>query len=180
MMHKPVSHENYKDDPLYRRVVNAVRHLHQNKGEVTPLNVLLTLGMLKPAKLLEWRQGRIPFLEAVLSANLSITNRVLRILRLHSHDIGMKDAKIEYTSIGRQKNLQFSRAADPNIERAYCRIYKLRVRPAPPASPEPTEPALPVSPASPDSLALTVPPAPAEPSEPTAPRVESPPDPQGS
>jgi len=165
MMHKPVNHENYKDDPLYRRVVNAVRHLQQNKGEVTPLNVLLTLGMLQPAKLLEWRQGRIPFLEAVLTANLSITNRVLRILRLHAQDLDMRDVPIEYTSIGRHKNLQFSRAADPNIERAYCRHYIVRVRPAPEVAPA-------------DSPATAEPPTP--PSEQPEADAETPPDPQGS
>ena len=169
-MHKPVNQENYKDDALYRRVVNAVRHLQQNKGDVTPLNVLLTLGMLAPAKMLEWRQGRIPFLEAVLTANLSITNRVLRILRLHAQDLDMRDVAVEYTSIGRHKNLQFSRAADPNIERAYCRHYIVRIRPVTPP------PAAPPAPSAPAETQPNTEPT----SEPTDPASATPPETQGS
>ena len=125
MQIKNVTPQNYKEDPLYRRVVNAVRHLTQSKQEITPINVLLTLGMLPPERLEEWRQGRIPFLEAALSSNLSKTNRVLRILRLHSHDANLKTVAQEYfrSGSGPKRLLVFSRSRDPNIERAYARLY---------------------------------------------------------
>lgn len=126
MIIKTVNAENYKDDPLYRRVVNAVRHLQQTKQELTPINVLLTLGMLAPDKLAEWQQGRIPFLEAVLKANLSKVNRVLRILRQHTtQDLDLRTIPLEYTRLGNcpRRILVFSKSNDPNIERAYARLY---------------------------------------------------------
>lgn len=125
MQIKNVTPQNYKEDPLYRRVVNAVRHLTESKQEITPINVLVTLGMLTPARLEEWRQGRIPFLEAALTANLSKTNRVLRILRLHSHDANLKTVELPYSRSGGgpKRLLVFSKSRDPNIERAYARLY---------------------------------------------------------
>jgi hypothetical protein len=125
MQIKNVTPENYKDDPLYRRVVNAVRHLQQTKGEVTPINVLLTLGVLTPAKLLDWQQGRIFFLEAALRSNLSKTNRILRLLRQHARDLKLRPIQVEYTRSGPgpRKTLQFAKSHDPNIERAYARKY---------------------------------------------------------
>ena len=101
------------------------RHLQQTKADITPINVLLTLGMLPPEKLREWQQGRIPFLEAVLTSNLSKTNRVLRILRLHAADLNLRIVPNEYVSQGRvpSKVLQFSRRAQENLENAYARIY---------------------------------------------------------
>lgn len=122
---KTVTPHNYKEDPLYRRVVNAVRHLQQTKGDVTPINVFVTLGLLPPAKLQEWQQGRILFLEAVLGTNLSKINRVLRILRLHSLDLNLVCKQIDYVrqGSGPRKLLKFTRSADPNIERAYSRLY---------------------------------------------------------
>ena len=125
MQIKNVTAENYQDDPLYRRVVNAVRHLQQTKGEVTPVNVLMTLGMLTPAKLLEWRQGRIPFLEAALASNLSKTNRILRTLRLHVRDLNLESQPLQYLRINSNppRKLQFAKSGDPNIERAYAVLY---------------------------------------------------------
>jgi hypothetical protein len=122
---KTVTPDNYKEDPLYRRVVNAVRHLQENKGEVTPINVLLTLGMLTPAKLQEWERGEILFLEAVLHSNLSKTNRILRILRLHARDLDMRAVETDYTRVGPgpRRVLKFTKSGDPNIERAYARVY---------------------------------------------------------
>lgn len=122
---KTVTPHNYKEDPLYRRVVNAVRHLQQTKGDITPINVFVTLGLLAPAKLKEWQQGRILFLEAVLGTNLSKINRVLRILRLHSLELDLVCKQIDYVrqGPGPRKLLKFTRSADPNIERAYSRLY---------------------------------------------------------
>ena len=122
---KTVTPDNYQADPLYRRVVNALRHLQQTKGEITPINILVTLGMLTPAQLLEWRQGRILFLEAILQSNLSKTNRILRILRLHARDLNLRVVQTDYLRLGAgpRKILHFSKSGDANIERAYSRVY---------------------------------------------------------
>lgn len=136
---KMVTPDNYQADPLYRRVVNAVRHLQQTKGEITPINVLVTLGMLTPGQVQQWRQGRVLFLEAILQSNLSKTNRILRILRLHARDLEFDFVQIDYVRLGgARKILQFSKSGDANIERAYSRRYlppeAPKRPPAPPAS----------------------------------------------
>ena len=129
---KTVTPDNYQADPLYRRVVNALRHLQQTKGEITPIQVLVTLGFLTPVQILQWRQGHILFLEAILQSNLSKTNRVLRILRLHARDLDLRCIQTDYLRLGAgpRKILHFTKSGDANIERAYSRVY------LPPAPPE--------------------------------------------
>ena len=130
---KSVTPENYKEDPLYRRVVNAVRHLQQTKAQVTPINVLQTLGSLSPDQLQQWRQGYILFLEAVLQSNLSKTNRVLRLLALHARDLELRPASIRYVCLppGRRRELRFTRSGTPAIERAYATEYRSTAPPRP-------------------------------------------------
>jgi hypothetical protein len=122
---KTVDPHNYKDDPLYRRVANAVRHLQQTKGDVCPIGIFLTMGLLTPEDLKAWQAGRVPFLELVLKCNLSKANRILRILRLHALDLDMRHTPIDYSrsANGRRIPLHFTRSGDPNIERAYARLF---------------------------------------------------------
>jgi hypothetical protein len=122
---KTVTPHNYKEDPLYRRVVKAVAHLQNTRQDITPLAVLHTLGMLTPQAVDEWREGRVPYLEAVLKCNLSQANRILRILRLHALELNLRVEERQYRQIGRSRLLQFTRAGDPNIERAYARLYSV-------------------------------------------------------
>ncbi len=53
-----VSVEEYKNDPLYPRVVRAVTPLLAHGKVVAPVDVLVGMGILEKSKLEDWRFGR--------------------------------------------------------------------------------------------------------------------------
>ena len=65
--------------------VRAVAVLRTRGQVVAPVDVLISLGMLTPASLEDWRRGRLPCLEHAISGSLSRLSRLLRILRFHAH-----------------------------------------------------------------------------------------------
>src|SRR5262245_43216714 len=76
-----VSVDSYRDDSLYPRIVRAAELLLARGKVVAPVDVLVGMGLLDPAKLEAWRLGRVPFLEKVIDCNLTRLSRLLRILR---------------------------------------------------------------------------------------------------
>ena len=69
----------YRDDPLYPRIVRAVDALLHRGKVVAPVEVLVLMGMLEPARLEDWRFGRVPYLERVIRGSLPRLSRLLRI-----------------------------------------------------------------------------------------------------
>jgi hypothetical protein len=58
---------------LEERVVRAADDALARQQYVSPVDVLLGMGLLSPGQLLDWRRGRIDFLERVIQGNLTIT-----------------------------------------------------------------------------------------------------------
>jgi hypothetical protein len=73
----------------------------------------------------DWRFGRIPFLEKVIQCNLSNANRILRVLRLHALERGLKPSHTVYKKQGKGNRirLRFSKSGDPNLEAACSTHY---------------------------------------------------------
>ena len=80
----------YRQDPLYARIVSATQDLLRRGSVVTPVDVLIAMGLLTREQLEDWRRGRIPYLERVIHCNLSRLSRVLRILRHHAEELNLK------------------------------------------------------------------------------------------
>ncbi len=59
------------DRRLEERVRTAAEAALSERGFVTAIDVLLGLGWLQPSGEQAWRQGRMPYLERVATANLS-------------------------------------------------------------------------------------------------------------
>jgi hypothetical protein len=55
---------------LDRRVVRAAEAALAERKFVSSIDVLVGLGWLEPRRVDEWRQGRVPYLEAVVIASL--------------------------------------------------------------------------------------------------------------
>ncbi len=122
---KRVTAQNYRSDPLYPRVVRAVSELLAAQRTVAPVEVFQRMGLLSAEDVEAWQRGRVPFLERVVHCNLSKSNRVLRILRLHAHDLDMKPAEEPYFRWGRgpKQRLRFSKSRIPALEQAYSRRF---------------------------------------------------------
>lgn len=57
---------------------------------MTAVDVLVGLGWLQPSRLDEWRQGRVPYLEAVTTANLSKISKAIGIFRGWARETGLQ------------------------------------------------------------------------------------------
>jgi len=116
-----VNVENYRCDPLYPRIVRAVEPLLERGKVVAPVDVLVGMGLLAPAKLEEWRLGRVPYLEKVIDCNLVRLSRLLRLLRFHAHDLNLVPSMNASLRRGKgpKKRLRFTKTGDGKLEDAY-------------------------------------------------------------
>jgi hypothetical protein len=115
----------YREDPLYSRVVRAVDAILRHGKVVTPVDVLVGMGLLMPEQLEDWRRGRVPYLERVIHCNLTRLSRLLRILRFHAHDLKLVPSVTVYKRWGKgpKQLLRFTKTGDPTLEEAYARHF---------------------------------------------------------
>ncbi len=120
-----VSVHTFRDDPLYPRIARAVDQQLARGKVVTPIDVLISMGLLTPAHLEDWRRGRVPHLEKVINCNLTRLSRILRILRFHAHDLNLIASMTAYMrwSKGPKARLRFTKTGDPGMEQAYPRHF---------------------------------------------------------
>jgi hypothetical protein len=116
---------NYRHDRYYARIVKATEDLLREKGFVAPIELFIRMDLLSPASVENWRRGRIPYLESAIQCNLSKANRILRILRMHAHDLDLKPVPTVYKrwTRGPRTLLGFSKTGDRAVEEAYARHF---------------------------------------------------------
>ncbi len=108
------------DKRLEERVRTVAEAALSERGFVTAIDVFLGLRWLEPSSEQAWRQGRTPYLERVVTANLSKISTAMRCLRVWAHQRGLKPSETAYVARSRGRaNLRFSKSGDPSIERAY-------------------------------------------------------------
>jgi hypothetical protein len=108
------------DKRLERRVIAAAEAALAARQFVTAIDVLLGLGWLPASSEQAWRKGRIPYLEAAVTANLTKISKAMRYFRRWAQRRGLKPSETAYVrrSPGRPA-LRFSKSGKPSIERAY-------------------------------------------------------------
>ena len=117
--------DSYREDKLYPRIVRAVEPILARGKIVAPVDVLMGMGLLEPARLEDWRFGRVPYLEKVTKGNLTMLSRLLRILRFHAHDLKLIPSTTTYVRWGKgpKQRLRFSKSGERTIEEAYSRHF---------------------------------------------------------
>ena len=122
---KKITVANYLQDPYYAPIMKAVEALLREKGFVAPLELFIRMDLLSPGSVENWRRGRIPYLERVIRCDLGKASRILRILRMHAHDLDLKPSLTVYKrwTKGSCPLLRFSKTGDHNIEAAYARHF---------------------------------------------------------
>ena len=123
---KKITLATYKKDKYYPKVTRAVHELLKDEVFVAPVDVFIRMGVLTKEAYEEWRFGHIRYLEKVISCNLSKANRILRILRLHAKDRGLKPSKTVYKKWGKKSRkilLRFSKTGNPALEEGYSTHY---------------------------------------------------------
>jgi hypothetical protein len=119
---KQVTVDSFRSDPMFPRIERAVAELLAKGNVVAPVDVLVSMGLMRPEHLAEWRRGQIAYLERVIACNLSRVSRILRILRFHAQDLNLKPSFTVYNRHGKgpKQRLRFSKTGDPNLEKAYA------------------------------------------------------------
>ena len=100
-------------DAMYRQI--------QSRGYAAPVDVLMDIGVLDRRKYDDWRAGRVPYLEAVCTANLHKLSEMMKEIRGYAVRTGLKPSVSSYKHKG--KPLQFSKTGNPKIEEAYATHY---------------------------------------------------------
>ena len=120
-----VSVDGYSDDSLYPCIVRAVEPILARGKVVAPVDVLIGMGLLDPARLNDWRFGRVPYLEKVINCNLTRLSRLLRILRFHAHDLKLLPSTAAYMrwDKGPKQRLRFTKTGEGKLEEAYARHF---------------------------------------------------------
>ncbi|MBR1710536.1 MAG: hypothetical protein IJ719_17210 [Clostridia bacterium] len=108
-----------KDIPS--KVADAMYRQIHSRSYAAPVDVLMDIGVLDKAKYDDWRAGRVPFLEAVCTANLHKLTEMMKEIRSYAARAGLKPSVRSYKHKG--KPLRFSKTGNPKIEEAYATHY---------------------------------------------------------
>ena len=106
-----VTVETYREDPLYPKIVRAVELLLRAGKVVAPVDVLVKMGLLDRRHLEDWRRGGVPYLERVITSNLTRLSRLLRILRFHAHELNLDPSWTAHMRLakGPKQRLRFTK-----------------------------------------------------------------------
>ncbi|MGH9967565.1 MAG: hypothetical protein ACREBG_06990 [Pyrinomonadaceae bacterium] len=123
---KSITVDNYRSDKYYLRVVRAVDSILARRDFVSPTEVFVEMGLLNAESIEEWRAGRLPFLERAIQCNLSAASRILRLLRMHAHDLSLRPSVTVYVrkTRGGRLRLRFTKSGDLKLEEAYARHFE--------------------------------------------------------
>lgn len=105
---------------IKEKTEQAIMKQLYERGYATCVDSLVIIGWLQPKSILEWRNGRIPYLERVCCTNLSHLNTFLRCYMQFAKD---NEYSLRWTCYQRKKKkvkLYFTRNHEENIERCYA------------------------------------------------------------
>lgn len=110
---------------LQNRVTSAAEAALAHHHYVSAIDVLTGMGLLTPAHVLDWRRGRLDFLERVIHTNLKKISLVMSTFRQWARAKGLKPSETGYVRWGRGAtvHLRFSKSGNPSIEKSYRTHY---------------------------------------------------------
>jgi hypothetical protein len=105
---------------LERRVVTAAELALTRQRYVSPLDVLTGMGWVPLGLVTDWRQGRVPHLEAVAAVSADRVADALEVFHRWVASRGLRPSEVEYLAASRDRRLlRFTAAGDPVLELAY-------------------------------------------------------------
>lgn len=118
------------DGELIRKIHSAMYHHCQKRSYVTPVGVLMDIGVLPKQKYEDWRLGKEDCLERVCTVNLRKLSFILHQMRIYAQKSGLKPSFCYYKQWGvKEKNgqghklvipLRFSKSGNAEIEKSYA------------------------------------------------------------
>src|SRR5689334_3326984 len=89
---------NQNPTRLQSRVVSAAEATLAEQNVISAIDVLLRLGWLPHARLDEWRQGRLIYLEAGIATNLHKISSAMQIFHRWARDRELTPSETAYVS----------------------------------------------------------------------------------
>lgn len=105
---------------LQMRVENAAERVLSEQGYVSPIDVLTGIGWLPVSTVAQWRQGRLPYLEAGIQTNLVRISEAMKLFRRWATEKHLYPSETVYVArTAARPRLRFSKSGDETIERLY-------------------------------------------------------------
>jgi hypothetical protein len=116
---------NENDKQLQVKVHSAVYTLIKDKGVASPVDVLMSVGVLSKEDYEKWRAGKYDYLERVCKVNLRKLSLINREIRAYAKKHNLKPSWTDYRKWGKGENirLRFSKSGDEQIEQFYATHY---------------------------------------------------------
>ncbi len=110
-----------KDSELEQRIKGIVGELLDQKGFISSVDILMKLNYLSQTDYMNWRNGKVGYLEKVCKINLSKLTTINRTIRQTAVKMNLKPSLTVYNKFGKgpKTSLQFSKSGDKQIEKAY-------------------------------------------------------------
>lgn len=112
-----------KKKTITQSVATAAGNVVSKKGYVSAIDLFIGLGWLTPGQVVDWRKGKIPYLERVVMANLNKLTRTMKEFKAWAIHSKLKPSLTAYKHKG--SHLRFSKSGQKNIEIAYSTHYVL-------------------------------------------------------
>lgn len=112
---------------MRKRIWSCAGQLVDEKGYVSPVDLLVKMERFTQKQLEDWRFKRIPYLERGVVGNLEKMKFILDELRTFGKTAKLKSSQTVYVSWGKgpKQRLRFSKSGDPGIETMYSTHYVL-------------------------------------------------------
>lgn len=108
---------------LKAKIHSAAYTVLKEKNFVSPVDVLISLGVLSSKDYENWRFGRAPYLERVCQVSLSKMSFIMKEFRAYARQNNLKPSRTAYHQWGvngRKIPLRFSKSGNSSIEEAYA------------------------------------------------------------
>jgi len=107
------------------KAIAAAARCLKAKGYISMVDVLTDMGKLTREDHERWRLRQVPYLEKVARGTLTQLDIIVRAVRAHSLNGGLKPSRTVYTSWGkgRRQPLRFTKTGNRFLEDAYSTHY---------------------------------------------------------
>lgn len=113
------------DQKLIEKVNTTMSKLCYQQGYASVVDVLMECGILERKRYLEWRSGKVDYLERVCTVNLSKLNLVLNQMNKYAQLHSLKSSYCFYKKYGKGKKVQlrFTKSNSSTMEKRYATHY---------------------------------------------------------
>jgi hypothetical protein len=110
---------------LRKKVRVLASNILEDKGYISPVELLMKLEYLTQKAYTDWRNKRVPYLERVCNVNLSKLSTIMKELKKYAKESNLKASWTAYNKWGKGNKirLRFSKSGNNNIEKEYATHY---------------------------------------------------------